>query len=454
MIKRKIFFKISMLILSVVTLIGCGNQLGIQPQQAIDASKALNSSSNVKDALMGAYERLQQPGLYGVDYNIVSELLAATPNELVFTDSYAAFQDIYHKRQVSNNIRVEEMWSAGYQAVNVANNVINAINFVDKADRNDVLGEAEFIRGISYFYLVRFFALPWNDNGSNNQMGVPLVLQPTLKMSKNVYVSRASVAQVYTQIIKDLKDAEAKLPKTNKNGRATTYAASAFLSEIYLQQGDYPDAAKEANRVIESGEYHLTSTYAAAFNNTSNSTEDVFAIQQNSQSNVGGPLTYYASEPGIGRASMQIDSAFIDTYPNGDQRKNFYYIGTGLKSGNTMTSKWKTRYCVIPIIRLAEMYLTRAECNFRDGTNIGATPVSDINKIRNRAGLPSLSSVTLPEILKERRLELAWEGKYLSDIKRLHESVGKYAWNSINLILPIPQRELDSNPNLKQTPGY
>ena len=102
------------------------------------------------------------------------------------------------------------------------------------------------------------------------------------------------------------------------------------------------------------------------------------------------------------------------------------------------------------------MYLIRAEANFRQGTAVGDEPVNDINLIRNRVNLPSYTAgeLTLDKILNERRLELAFEGFALDDLKRLKGSVGNLPWNSPKLIFPIPKREIVVNPNLTQNEGY
>ena len=108
------------------------------------------------------------------------------------------------------------------------------------------------------------------------------------------------------------------------------------------------------------------------------------------------------------------------------------------------------------ILRLAEMYLIRAESNFRLGTTTGDIPLKDINRIRARAGLSPLTTATLDlaAILKERKLELAFEGHLLHDIKRLQGNVGSLPWNSPKLVFPIPERETIANPNLVQNEGY
>ncbi|GAC1369789.1 MAG: hypothetical protein NVSMB30_07920 [Hymenobacter sp.] len=110
-------------------------------------------------------------------------------------------------------------------------------------------------------------------------------------------------------------------------------------------------------------------------------------------------------------------------------------------------------------MRLAEMLLNRAEANFRAGTTVGATPLADVNRVRARVSLPPLAVLTLPAILRERKLELAFEGFRLGDLKRNKESVTDpkgvvLAWNSPRLVFPIPLREINVNPNLTQNEGY
>lgn len=114
----------------------------------------------------------------------------------------------------------------------------------------------------------------------------------------------------------------------------------------------------------------------------------------------------------------------------------------------------ENQYANIPIIRLAEIYLIRAECNQRLGTATGAAPLDDYNKVHTRAALPAATAVTLDDILMERRLELAHEGFKYHDVKRLKGIVGTMPYNDNKLIYPIPQRELEVNKNLVQNPGY
>jgi hypothetical protein len=111
---------------------------------------------------------------------------------------------------------------------------------------------------------------------------------------------------------------------------------------------------------------------------------------------------------------------------------------------------------VIPVVRLAEMYLTRAESNFRLGSVIGDLPLNDINEIRDRAGLDDLLplELNLNSILRERKLELAHEGSGIHDLKRLKGSADGLAYDADAMVLPIPIREINANKGLEQNDGY
>ena len=158
-----------------------------------------------------------------------------------------------------------------------------------------------------------------------------------------------------------------------------------------------------------------------------------------------------ASFPGSnGRSDCKIKPAHLALYETGDVRRNFFAVS----GGNNYSQKHLDPRGNVPIIRLSEMYLTRAEGNFRNGTTVGARPLDDINVIRRRVGLPVRTSVTIDNITNERYLELAFEGHNLNEARRLQKNVGSLPWNSGKLILPIPQREMDVNKNLVQNQGY
>jgi hypothetical protein len=268
-------------------------------------------------------------------------------------------------------------------------------------------------------------------------------------------VSRSTVAQVYTQIVADLTAAENKLEEGPNPGYATKEAAAGFLSRVYLQMADYANARDAANRVIASGNYALTATIAGAFNGGSTS-EDLFAIPVSSVDGINNMNTFYASATNGGRGDIEVLPAHIALYSGGDARAAMFYIDSG--TGDTRVSKWINRYGSVKVIRLAEMYLTRAEGNQRLGTAVGATPLADVDLVRARSGLATAVTATLSVILNERRLELAHEGQRLHDIKRLQGNVTQgidvYPYNDTHLVFPIPQREINVNKNLVQNDGY
>ncbi|HEX8531060.1 MAG TPA: RagB/SusD family nutrient uptake outer membrane protein, partial [Cytophagales bacterium] len=264
-------------------LSGCDKKLDIKPVDTVEAAEALRTSADVEALLVGAYDARGDEDLYGGIILRDAELLADN-GEVSWNGTYEQPREIFIKQIRSNNAQVEDTWNDGYEVINIANNVLNNLSVVSAANRNRVEGEAKFIRGLVYFDLVRFYARPWNDqNGTPaSNPGVPLVLTPTTVINEASRVARNSVAEVYAQVLADLTDAARLLPASN-GFFANQGAAQAILSRVYLTQERFADAATAANEVIASGEFELVDNYADAFNNSSNTSEDVFAIQVTSQ---------------------------------------------------------------------------------------------------------------------------------------------------------------------------
>lgn len=351
------------------------------------------------------------------------------------------------------------MWRDGFKTINDVNNVLASLDKLEEDRKATVEGESKFVRGAVYFNLVRLFGKAYNDGSPAANLGIPIVLTPTTVITDANYVARASVADVYAQAIKDLTEAEALLP--DENGFfATKSSAAAMLARIYLQIGNYTAAATAADRVISSGLYKLTATYSGAFpvkqkagnppQAGSNTDEDVFAVQVTNLAGFNGYNEFYGSSTYNGRGDASISEDWIDeTFSEDDARKNYFYDD----EGDLYTSKFANTYGNVPVIRLAEMYLIRAESNERMGTAIGATPLADLAMVRTRAGLET-TTATLDDILNERKLEFAFEGFALHDAKRTETNIGNIAWNADRLVFPVPQREIDANKKLVQNAGY
>lgn len=436
----------------VVTAAACSKNLDINPTASIDEQNALSTASGVQTALNGAYANLGGGTVFGGEIFVMSDLLGDA-GELGWKGTFAGLTQIFNKDIPKNNGFITDTWLNSYRVINDVNNVLSALSVVDAAQKDRVEGEAKFIRGTLYFHLVRLYAKAWNDGNPSTNLGVPLVLTPTRAITEADKVPRSKVAEVYAQVIKDLTEAEAKLPVTN-GFYATKYSAAGMLARVYLQKADYTAAADAANRVIGSGKYSLATTFAGAFPASAsaqvpNTSEDVFAMQVTTTQGTNSLYTYYSPNS---RSDIPVTAAHLALYEAADQRKAFFVTSSGF----TFTLKHNSRYANVRVLRLAEMYLIRAEANFRQGTSVGDTPLNDVNKIRNRSGLVSLTTaqLDLPAIIKERKLELAFEGHTIHDVKRLQIPVGPLAWNSPKLVLPIPERETIVNSNLVQNEGY
>ena len=424
----------------------CSKKLDTVPTGSIDAVDALKTGDDVKVALVGGYKDFGATYFYGGLIFVEADLVANS-TEMNWSGTYQQMTQISNKAIPVDNSFVTNNWLVGYKAINDVNNVLANLTVLNAKDKDRVQGEAEFIRAASFFELVKMFAKDWSDGDPNTNAGVPLVLTPTITITDASKVKRNTVAEVYAQVIKDLKDAESKLPTSN-GVFATKAAAEAILARVYLQQADYANAAQAANNAINNSGATLLPAYADAFG-ASNTKEDIFDIQVTSSSGVNDFNTYYSSSQ---RGDITINDAHFLLYDPNDDRLNLFYND----NGSIYTGKFENLYGNVHTIRVAEMYLIRAESNFRMGTSVGDTPVNDINRIRARVNLTPIAagSLTLDNILLERKLELAFEGFSLDDIKRLHLNVGTLAWNSPKLIFPIPKREIIVNSNLTQNQGY
>lgn len=468
---------ISYIIFAVLLLItsSCNKQLNIDPELYMDSDNAMNSSQNIQSALTGAYYtyRGEEGYLHGLNLNLFNELLATT-GDLNWIGTWTYVNQFPNKRMTTDNTYVENTWIGSYQTINILNNILDHIEIVDDANRDRVKGEALCMRASIYFELVRQYGKQYNANQGNTQLGVSLILTPTKIADDAEFVPRSSVEEVYTQVIADLTAAKSLLVSMGTNGsNLSTYAAAAFLSRVYLQQSEYEKAALEADYVINSGAYSLTPTPLEAFNNETNSTEDIFALQLNLTSSFYGLAGIYASLLGTGRGDMVINPSFLTNFDLGDLRGEFdenlsssatiadvgtmFYRGIGKTSnnGDINTAKYGNLYNNIPVIRLAEIYLTRAEGNFEAGTSHGDTPLNDINFVRSRANAPQYTSINTEKIRQERLLELAFEGFKLQDIKRWGLNIGDLSYDDNRLVLPIPLREIEaSSYQLQQNEGY
>jgi hypothetical protein len=293
---------------------------------------------------------------------------------------------------------------------------------------------------------------------------------PTNSLPEVTRPVRNSVEEVYTAVIADLTRAETLLPVTN-GVYATKAAASAILSRVYLQKRDYEGARQAANRGIANlGGKTLLNSFMNNFNISANTAETLFAIQVSDQDGSNGLQTYFSVDIFGGRdGDIEVNDEHMDLYEAGDLRASItpnpnaasqFAFNTAFytKYGAYRTTKWRDLYTNVIVARVAELYLTRAEANFRlGGAPVGVDPLMDINRVRSlgRTGLAPYALITgIDQILLERRRELAFEGFSIHDARRTGRSIDGQPSTDPDFVLPIPFREMNANPSLTQNEGY
>jgi starch-binding outer membrane protein, SusD/RagB family len=428
---------------------GC-DVLNVKPEDSIPASAAFKNKAGIEKGILGSYSSLQSLSYYGRSYLIFSDLAAdnlAHPND----GTQADYAQVDNNAILPENGAVDGIWSAIYDGINVANNVIDKVpGMADMTDdeKNVALGELYFLRALNHFNLMNYFG--------------PIIIKtkPTVGVS-NLDAGRNPVSEVYAQIIEDLTFAGANLPaSTSIKTRASKYAALALLARVYLYEGDYDNAWEMANEVITNGEYGDLPDYADVFG-ADGSSETIFEVDfsivdRNRVAEQNFPKTLN------GRREVQPDPDLISVYEPGDERKAVSIAYDGVNAYANKYRDLSTGADNLIVLRLAEMYLIRAEAEAHKTSPTISAIQDDINVIRNRAGLPSSAATSISDLLtvieKERRVEFAFEGHRWFDLVRTGRAIDVLPYvSSVNQTLfPIPREELDTNnsPDMKQNLGY
>ena len=336
-------------------------------------------------------------------------------------------------------------WFISYKMISGANTVIEVGEGVSDAgaDINQYIGEAYFVRALAHLNLVKFFAKPYAIDPS--APGVILRLSNTGES----IVARASVEEVYKQIEKDLLKA-AELMTTDRGKQyASKEAAYGLLSRVYLYMENNNEAINYATLAIESGKYSIASVdeYPSLFPNALNSSETMFAIGMTQSDNRGkfgsiASMIYSDGNSGWGEEFASSDyRKVLDENPQ-DARHNYIIQDTVVGTRNGLEIYYISKFSfqdgdpnlASPIVlRLSEVYLNRAEAYAKNGD--AASALADVDMIRSNRGLEdalyngnSGSLSTLDAVLKERRLELAFEGHRHYDLIRNGFDIKRNYW--------------------------
>lgn len=491
------------------SLSSCVNDwLDVAPSDGTDADAALTSSSDLAAARTGMYEALKGNSnlvdYYGQQFFVYGDVHAGDDyqyNNLGGSNRASFYYDMNYQTASefsSSTSSSNVAWKSPYIVIGRANRIIAAAEggalsdaAEAKATIDQYAAEAKVLRALAHFDLVRIYGKPYTeDQGAS--LGVPLV---TEVLESNAKPARSTVAEVYTQVVKDLTEAISSnaLATETEPGYVSVWGAKAILSRVYLNMGDYANALSVAEDIIKNSGAALWTRdqYFKAWDaSTPNESEFLFRLNvagstDNNDLNGIGNL-----QQRDGYKEMVATKKFVDmlTSDPEDVRNDMFLPATAAKEvatyGTNKVYLNKLRgqggnlrnVTIVPIIRLSEVYLTAAECAFRNNDKTKAVEyLNDLvkNRTTTEASLATVDNITLERILIERRKELIGEGQRYFDALRNNETITRYTseadkgWHKtlskeaqsfnrdyFKAIAAIPQAEINANPNIKQNTGY
>lgn len=455
------FFKLILALIIILGSSACKKYVDPgSPSIQLSRSAAFSNDATATSAVLALYGQLERSGL--LNYMVVYTGL--TSDEFALRSTYPLYQDLLNNNiQASSNF-TDLFWKALYQEIYWANAVLEGLNLSDKIDddlKKQLEGEARFIRAYCYFNLVNFFG------------DVPVVATTDYRL--NSVLSRSKVEDVYLMIESDLLIAsglvakEYKSPKnnnTNERTRVNYYGVSAFRSKVALYQKKWKAAEGFASEVIDQiSSYTLLPSLSDVF--LKYSKEQILQIQAVAPSNntSTGSSMILTSAP----SNVYLDERILQKFSTEDKRKS-EWIGrfTNFAGSFNYAFKYKVKSSPITseytsVLRLAELILIRSEARAMQGKV--AEAISDLNLIRERAGIQNLTNLSTQDLLDsiglERRRELFTENaNRWFDLKRWNKASTELSvikgsnWSASDALFPVPFSEIRINRNLVQNPGY
>ena len=424
------------------------------------------------------YSRLQSATWYDGQFVLQSELRGGNAKNPLSIPGSGRYRN--DTQWNYNESSTSSLWTHAYYTISWANNIINNLEACDKGeaseqDVNNLKAEALFMRALCHFDLVITYAQSYKCGTENP--GVPVIL-----VTENGLPARNTVGEVYKQVVEDLLEAEklmsddyARAGVDDAAAACTKPAIQALLSRVYLYMENWQGAADYATKVINSGKFSLASgdAYLGMFTAATapKGGEIIFEIYGSKKNDYWDEsgwthLAYITSwgDGNDGSGDVCATKDLVDMYEATDVRLNLFQKNENdnliLKYAGKAGSV--PRETNIPILRLSEMYLNRAEAISKGASISGASARGDLEAIASKRG------ATVPgtfNVLDERRKELMFEGHIVYDLARTQTALKRtdfdgtvnkdipaapdYRW-----AMPIPKREMDANPNMTQNPGY
>jgi len=480
-LKRFKIVMVCMMLLCMLILPSCKKFLEIDPpKDRLVENNVYETDATAAAVLTGVYQQMVNSGGFSSGINGISLLSGLSADEFVNYSNEATKEEFY-----TNSLKKETFttyWGTLYRYIFTANSAIEGISAssgLTPAAKDQLQGEAKFIRAFCYFYLTNFFGR------------VPLLLSTNYEI--NSVAGRSSQDSVYQQIIADLTEAQALLSAdySGPNGNTVTserirpnkWAATALLARVYLYTNQWNKAEIAASDVINNKTVYDTVALDNVF--LKGSKEAIWQLQSiNEGYNTWDANVFIlTSGPNPSYNIVSLSEHIVNAFEPNDQRV-VKWIGTDSSTGDTYyyPFKYKANQITPPappsttydppteyltVLRLAEQYLIRAEARIKQGKT--AEGLEDLDIIRKRAGLPDYSGSTDPDdledaILHERQVELftEWGHRWL-DLKRTNKvnevmntvTVEKGGtWNNDWQWYPVPLNEINNNPNLTQNNSY
>ena len=467
---NKIIF--ALLLVLLLAAGGCKKEfLEREPYGGLPTSEAITNAADMRTALNGVYAILRSPNLYGRTIPLFGDLFA--DNVYISTRNSNRYLDFFQVNMTVNNANARDLWQTAYNAILNANNVINS-TVTGTAEVDQYRGEALALRALMHFELVKHYARPYTVDP--NGLGVPIVLtyDPFRKPTRN------TTAEVYAQIEADLNEAISLMTIFRSSGYFNKDAAKALLARMHQFKGEWGKALTVAEDVINNSGFELlglnqVQSYWASNTPRTDRLETLFEVVFDLVGNAGNDaLAYFYSQAGYGDALAS--QSLYDLYAPTDVRRSLILTSSPTRGNVLVVNKYPNTTQPdkdeVKVLRMSEVVLIAAEAAYHTGDE--ATARTYLNAIANRrdpafTGYTSSGAALLEDILLERRKELAFEGHRYWDLARYNRDVvrvnlsGNYPGVPLTItasnyrrILPIPQAELDANPNIReqQNPGY